>query len=123
MEEYLYKQFVAFEGNDEKMKILFNDGEAFFDLTGIEEKLIDQNQDVADFTFTFNPMPSDFTKYPATDTSEIEVTIYNNTYDVDPSVPYCEKKVIIDFTVLQRPDFDVDDSTPTIYVCLRSRSN
>ena len=116
--EYLYKQFVAFEGNDETDESLFNEGEAFFDLTGIEEKLIDQDQDVADFTFTFNPKPVDFTKYTATDTSEIEVTIYNNTYDTDPSVPYCEKKVIIDFTVLQRPDFDVDDSTPTIYVCL-----
>ncbi len=121
--KYLYKQFVAFEGNDETDESLFNDGEAFFDLTGIEEKLIDQNQDVADFTFTFNPTPSDFTKYTATDTSEIEVTIYNNTYDTDPSVPYCEKKVIIDFTVLQRPDFDVDDSTPTIYVCLIQDEN
>ena len=116
--KYLYKQFVAFEGNDETDESLFNDGEAFFDLTGIEEKLIDQNQDVADFTFTFNPTPADFTKYTATDTSEIEVTIYNNTYDTDPSVPYCEKKVIIDFTVLQRPDFEVDQTPPDIFVCL-----
>ena len=121
--EWLYKEFVAFEGNDETDETLFNDGEAFFDLTGIEEKLIDQNQDVADFTFKFSPTPTDFTKYPATDTSEIEVTIYNKTYDVDPSVPYCEKKVIIDFTVLQRPDFEVDQTPPDIFVCLEQPIN
>ena len=37
--------------------------------------------------------------------------------------PYCEKKVIIDFTVLQRPDFEVDQTPPDIFVCLEQEEN